>query len=154
MALKEVIHTEVDKMLHLGVVRPSWSPWSSSNVMVHKKYGSWRFCVDFRKSNSVNHHDAYPLPRIDSTLDVLRSLTLFTTLDLALGYWQVEIEEKDKEKAAFSTQKGHFEFNQMPFGLTNAPATFQHLMECILTGITDDERLIYINDVIMFSQSF
>eukprot|EP00731_Ephydatia_muelleri_P031115 Em0022g629a len=80
--------------------------------------------------------------------------TLFTTLDLASGYWQVKIEEDDKEKTAFSTEKGHFEFNVMPFGLTNAPATFQQLMECILAGLTGEQCLIYIDDIIVFSASF
>ena len=79
--------------------------------------------MDYRKLNDVTHHDAYPLPRIDSTLDSLAGSTLFTTLDLASGYWQVEVDTAHKEKTAFSTSKGHFEFNVMPFGLTNAPAT-------------------------------
>ena len=92
--------------------------------------------MDYRKLNSVTHQDAYPLPRIDSTLDSLAGAAYFTTLDLASGYWQVEVEEQDKEKTAFSTPKGHFEFNVMLFGLTNAPATFQRLMECVLAGLT------------------
>ena len=86
-----------------GVIRPSTSPWSSPIVMVRKKDGAWRFCIDFRKLNDVTHKDAYPLPRIDETLESLSGSTLFTTLDLASGYWQVELEEADKEKTAFST---------------------------------------------------
>ena len=73
---------------------------------------------------------------------------------MAAGYWQVEVEEEDKEKTAFSTTKGHYEFNKMPFGLTNAPATFQRLMECVLAGLTDEQCLIYIDDIIIFSQTF
>ena len=153
-ALQEVVETEVRNMLQLGVVRPSHSPWSSPIVMVRKKDGSWRFCVDFRKLNAVTHRDAYPLPRIDATLDTLHGAKLFTTLDLASGYWQVEVKEEDKEKTAFSTPQGHFEFNKMPFGLTNAPATFQRLMECILAGLTGDECLIYIDDIVVFSRTF
>ena len=106
--------------------------------MVRKNDGSWRFCVDYRKLNSVTHRDAYPLPRIDATLDSLSGCKYFTTLDLASGYWQVALEESDKEKTAFSTPQGHFEFNVMPFGMTNAPATFQRLMECALSGLTYD----------------
>jgi len=79
--------------------------------MVQKKDGSWRFCIDYRKLNSVTHHDAYSLPRIDATLDSLVGCRYFTTLDLAAGYWQVKLEEDDKEKTAFSTPQGHFEFN-------------------------------------------
>lgn len=102
----------------------------------------------------MTHRDAYPLPRIDSTLDTLVGSTLFTTLDLATGYWQVEVKEEDKEKTAFSTPRGHYEFNKMPFGLTNAPATFQRLMECVLAGLTDEQCLIYIDDIIIFSRTF
>ena len=141
-------------MLEQGVVKPSRSPWSSPIVTVKKKDGSWRFCVDYRKLNSVTHQGAYPLPRIDATLDSLAGATYFTTLDLASGYWQVEVEEQDKEKTAFSTPKGHFEFNVMPFGLTNAPATFQRLMECVLAGLTQEQCLIYLDDIVVFSKSF
>ena len=94
-------------------------------VMVRKKDGTWRFCIDYWKSNAVTHQDAYPLPRVDETLELLAGSTYFTTLDLASGYWQVEIDENSKKKTAFSTTRGHYEFNVMPFGLTNAPATFQ-----------------------------
>ena len=153
-ALKSVVTNEVDHMLDHNVIRPSASPWSSPVVMVRKPDGSWRFCIDYRKLNSITHHDAYPLPRIDSTLDSLKGATYFTTLDLASGYWQVAMAEDDKEKTAFSTPQGHFEFNVIPFGLTNAPATFQRLMECVLAGLSGEECLIYLDDVIVFSVSF
>ena len=153
-ALKSVVNDEVEKMLEQGVVRPSSSPWSSPIVMVRKKDGSWRFCIDYRKLNSVTHHDAYPLPRIDATLDSLAGSTHFTTLDLASGYWQVEVEEQDREKTTFSAPKGHFAFNVMPFGLTNVPATFQRLMDCVLAGLTKTQCPIYIDDIIVFSRSF
>ena len=112
-ALKRAVDVETKQMLDEGVIRTSSSPWSSPVVMVRKKDGSWRFRIDYRKLNSVTHRDAYPLPRIDSTLDTLSGLKYFTTLDLASGYWQVEINESDKEKTAFSTRQGHFEFNVM-----------------------------------------
>ena len=110
--------------------------------------------MDYRKLNLVTHRDAYPLPRIDATLDSLVGCKFFTTLDLASGYWQVALEETDKEKTTFSTPEGHFEFNVMPFGLTNAPATFQRLMECALAGLTNEQCLIYLDDIIIFSHSF
>ena len=153
-SMKPVVEDEVQRMLQQGVIRPSTSPWSSPVVMVRKKDGSWRFCIDYRKVNAATRQDAYPLPRIDATLDSLAGSLYFTTLDLASGYWQVELEEDIKEKTAFSTPNGHFEFNVMPFGLTNAPATFQRLMECILAGLTSHECLIYLDDIIVFSRSF
>ncbi|KAL5484275.1 hypothetical protein EMCRGX_G020744 [Ephydatia muelleri] len=125
VALRKTVQEEIHKMLKNKVIRPSTSPWSSPIIMVRKKDGSWRFCIDFRKLNSVTHKDAYPLPRIDETLESLAGSTIFSTLDLASGYWQVELEENDKEKTAFSTMEGHFEFNVMPFGLTNAPSRTQ-----------------------------
>ena len=141
-------------MLKNKVVHPSTSPWSSPIIMVRKKDGSWRFCtcIDFRKLNSVTHKDAYPLPRIDETLESLAGSTIFSTLDLASGYWQVELEESDK--VIFSTTEGHFEFNVMPFGLTNAPSSFQRLMACVLSGLTSEQCLIYIDDIIVFSATF
>ena len=154
IALQNTINSEVQKMLQQGVIQPSFSPWSSPVVMVKKKDGSWRFCIDYRKLNGATHRDAYPLPRVDTTLDSLAGSTLFTTLDLASGYWQVEVAQQDKEKTAFSTSKGHFEFNVMPFGLTNAPATFQRLMECTLAGLSGEQCLIYLDDIIIFSSTF
>ena len=154
VALKDTVQHKVSKMLGSGVIRPSNSPWSAPLVMVRKKDNSWQFCVDYRKLNSVTHRDAYPLPRIDATLDALSGSSLFSTLDLTSGYWQVEVAESDKEKTAFSTPQGHFEFNVMPFGLTNAPATFQRLMECVLTGLSGEQCLIYLDDIIIFSSSF
>ena len=97
-ALKAAIKEEMQKMLNQRVVRPSSSSWSSPIVLVRKKNGTWRFCVDYRKVNSMTRRDAYPLPRIYATLDALAGAQYFTTLDLASGYWQVELEENAKEK--------------------------------------------------------
>ena len=141
-------------MLANDVIRPNSSPWSSPIIMVRKKDGSWRFCIDYRKLNAVTCCDAYPLPRIDATLDSLAGATYFTTLDLASGFWQVAVEEKDKEKTAFSVPEGHFEFNVMPFSLTNAPATFQRLMDSVLAGLVGEQCLIYLDDIIVFSLTF
>ena len=133
-------------MLQRGIVQPSSSFWSSLVVMVRKKDDTWRFCIDYRKLNAVTHQDAYPLPRVDETLESLAGSTYFTTLDLASSYWQVEIDENSKEKTAFSTTRAHYKFNVMPFGLTNAPTTFQRLMECVLVGLTGEQCLIYLDD--------
>ncbi|CAB4029915.1 Retrovirus-related Pol poly from transposon, partial, partial [Paramuricea clavata] len=124
---------EVDAMLETmsdkGVIRKSSSPWAATIVLVGKKDGSTMFCVDYRKLNDVTKKDACPLPRIDDTLDALSGATFFSTLDLASGYWQVELDSNDREKSAFTMHQGLYEFNVMPFGLRNAPSTLQRLME-------------------------
>ena len=137
-------------MLKQDVIQPSNSPWSSPVVLVRKKDGSWRFCVDYRKVNAVTiktptHYQGLTPHWIPSQVQ-----TVFATLDLASGYWQVELEDSAKGKTAFSTHRGHFEFNVMPFGLTNAPATLQRL----LAGLTPNECLIYLDDIIVFGKSF
>ncbi|GFU98241.1 hypothetical protein TNCV_672551 [Trichonephila clavipes] len=131
---RRIIHEEVQKMLDEGIVQPSKSPWSSPVVLVRKKDGSWRFCVDYRKLNSVPKKDVYPLPRIDDTLDCLKGAKFFSSMDFRSGYWQIEIDEADREKTAFITPEGLYEFKVMPFGLCNAPATFEKMMDAILSG--------------------
>jgi len=117
----------VNDMLQHGVVQPSSSPWAAPIFLVKKKDGTTRFCVDYRKLNDVTRKDAYPLPRIDETLDALAGAKMFTTLDLAGGYWQGEVDVAHREKTAFTTHHGLFEFQVMPFSLCNAPGTFQRL---------------------------
>ena len=113
-----------------------------------------RYCVDYRQLNSVTRKDAYPIPRIDETLDTLAGSCIFTTLDLLSGYWQVEVQPEDREKTAVCTPDGLFEFNVMPFGLCNAPATFQRLMDCVLAGLHWQSCLVYLDDVIILGRSF
>ena len=141
----------IDAMLEKKVIEPSQSPWCSPIVLVKKKDGSTRFCVDFRQVNAVTRKDAQPLPRIDDTLDVLGSAKWFSSLDLASGYWQVEVCPEDREKTAFVTPYGLFQFRVMPFGLTNAPATFQRLMEEVLSGLHWTTCLVYLDDILIFS---
>ncbi|XP_049897830.1 uncharacterized protein LOC126388653 [Epinephelus moara] len=141
-------------MLEKGVIRESCSPWAAPIVLVRKKDGSWRFCVDYRKLNAVTHKDAFPLPRIEETLTSLTQAEWFTTLDLASGYWQVEMDPQDREKTAFTTPLGLFEFERMPFGLCNAPATFQRLMQQCLSGQLAESLLVYLDDIIIYSPDF
>ena len=144
----------LENMLSRDVIQPSNSPWASPIVVVRKKDGSARFCVDYRKLNSITHKDAYPLPRIDDTLDTLAGSQWFSTLDLVSGYWQVEVAENDRAKTAFITQEGLFEFKVMPFGLCNAPATFQRLMNLVLAGVQWSECLVYLDDIIVLGKSY
>ena len=114
--VRDIEQQQVKEMLRDEVIRPSTSPWTSPVVMVKKKDGSMRFCVDFRKMNDATIKDAHPLPRIDDTLESLHGAQYFTTLDLKSGYWQVPIKDEDKEKTAFRTSSGQlYEFNQLPF---------------------------------------
>ena len=115
------------RMLDQQVIQNSSSPCTSPIVLVKKEDGNCRFCVDYRKVNSITRKDAYPLPRVDDILDALAGSKVFSTLDLISGYWQVEVAPQDCPKTAFCTTEGLFEFNVMPFGLCNAPATFPAL---------------------------
>ncbi len=121
---KKIIEEEIKKMLEKGVIRKSNSPWSSPVTLVLKPNGKWRFCIDFRKLNGITRKDNHPLPRIDMLLEKFEGSRWFSTMDMASGYWQVEMDEKDIEKTAFITHEGLYEWTVMHFGLTNAPATF------------------------------
>ena len=124
-ALRRKVDELVQEMLDQEVIEPSGSPWASPIVLVQKKDGGVRFCVDYRRLNQVMKLDEFPLPRIDDTLDLLTGSCYFSALDLALGYWQVAMDPNSKEKTAFTTFSGLYQFRKMPFGLVNAPDTFQ-----------------------------
>ena len=151
---REEVHELLQDMLKRKVIQPSSSPWASPVILGKKKDGSTRFCIDYRKLNSITHKDAYPIPRIDDTLDTLSGSQWFSTVDLLSGYWQVEVAEEDKPKTAFTTREGLYEFNVMPFGLCNAPATFQRLMDLVLAGVQWSQCLVYLDDVIIIGRDF
>ena len=149
-----LVKEHVQELLRRGIVRPSSSPYASPIVIVQKKTGEIRLCVDYRELNAKTRRDAYPLPRIDESLDALSGARWFSTLDLASGYNQVPMAEKDKDKTAFCTPFGLFEFNRMPFGLCNAPGTFQRLMERIFGDQSLQSLLLYLDDIVIFSTTF
>jgi hypothetical protein len=152
---REVIETEVDKMLDDGIIRPSHSAWSSPICLVRKPDNTYRFAIDFRCLNSVTIKDSYPLPNINLIFDTLAGSRYFNTIDMASGYWQVPMNQSDRCKTAFSTPtRGLMEFNVLPFGLCNAGATFERLVEKILYGLQWHKCLCYLDDVIIYGPDF
>lgn len=152
--LQHEVSEHLKQMLTNDIIQPSNSPWAAPVVLVRKRCGGLRFCVDYRKLNDVTRKDAYPLPRIDDALDSLNKACWFSTLDLASGYWQVELDPKDKHKTAFITRQGLFEFNVLSFGLCNSPSTFQRLMDLVLADLQWTTCLVYLDDIICFGRDF
>ena len=149
------VREHLQEMLQANIIRPSKSPYSSPIVLVRKRDGKLRFCVDYRTLNSKTIKDAHALPRIDETLDALIGARYFSSLDLKAGYWQVPLKESDKPKTAFTAGPlGFWEFNSLPFGLANAPACFQRLMTIAMGDLHLKECLLYLDDIIIFSKSF
>ncbi|KAJ1094875.1 hypothetical protein NDU88_000055, partial [Pleurodeles waltl] len=120
-ARKHIIEEEIEKMIHLGVIEPLVSPWCSPVVLVPKPDGTVRFCIDFHQLNAISMFDTYPIPRVDDVLEKLGRAKYMSTLDLTKGYWQIPLFPEDKEKTAFSTQSGLYQFTVLPFGLHGAP---------------------------------
>ena len=148
---REVTDKAINEMLNADVIKRFRSPWSFPAVIVDKKDGSKRFYVEFRKLNQITKKNSYPLPLID-VLALLGKAKFFTSLDLKSGYWQVAMDENDKEKTVFACHKGLFEFYVMPFGLSNAPAVFQELMSVVLYGC-NDFAIAYLDDIMVFSST-
>jgi len=144
----------IDQMLSQEVIRKSSSPWSSPLVLVMKKNGKVRPCVDYRRLNSVTKKDAFPLPRIQDCLDTVAGATLFSTFDLTSGFHQIPVKVEDIPKTAFVSKYGLFEYVTVPFGVCNGPPTCQRLMELILSGLQWQICLIYLDDVIVFGSTF
>ncbi len=123
-------------------------------ILVRKKDGSYRFCIDYSRLNSITIKDEHPLPLVDDSLDALSGATLFSTLDLSSGYWQIQMDDASREKTAFTTGDSLYHFKVIPMGLTNAPPTFQRLMELVLRGLHWSKTLVYLDDIIVFSKTF
>ncbi|MGZ4850011.1 MAG: reverse transcriptase domain-containing protein, partial [Candidatus Bathyarchaeia archaeon] len=150
------IARQVKEMLDDGVISKSSSPWSSPVCLAKKSDGTWRFCIDYRGLNRVTKKDAYPLPPIDAILDALgiKSARIWTTLDAASGFWQIHIIDEDKEKTAFTTLYGHYEFNVVPFGLHGAPAAFCRAMDDTLRDLLWKVCLVFVDDIVVWGESF
>lgn len=133
-AHKEEAKKQIAKMLEDGIIEPSDSPWAAAYVLVRKKTGDMRLCIDFRKLNYQTRKDVYPLPNVGDCLEPLAGNEYYSQLDLAAGYWRIAMSDGAKDKTAFRTEDGHFQFCRMPFGLTNAPASFQRLVNALFSG--------------------
>ena len=150
----QAIRESVEQMKAAGQIQPSNSSWGFNPVIVKKNNGSPRVCIDFRPLNEVTKKGSYPLPRTDEVLNELGKAKWFSKLDLKAGYWQIMLDPEDRHKTAFDTRGGLFEFLVMPFGLTSAPATFQRLMDTVLSDLLWHRVMVYLDDIIGYSETW
>ncbi|CAF4129789.1 unnamed protein product [Rotaria sordida] len=151
---RQIINEEVKKMLTNGIISPSNSPWASPVVIVTKPDGSPRFCIDYRRLNAITQKDVYPLPRIDDVIECLNGSYIFSKLDLRSGYFQAPLAPEERDKTAFITPDGLWQFNRLPQGLKNSPSVFQRLMNQTLGSLRWDVCLAYLDDIVVYSTSF
>ena len=152
---RQAVQEEVEKMVELGVVEKCASPWRSPAMLVKKKCGGNRYVIDYRNLNKMVRDDKFPLPRIEEVLESLGGSQYFSSLDCRSGYWQIDVREEDRDKTAFSTDSDTYRFKRMPFGLKKAPAaTFQRLMQQVLSEALGEYALVYLDELIIYSPTF
>ena len=151
---REVIDQQLGELLTTGQIEPSQSPGSSPVVLARKHDSTYRVCIDYRKVNQLTQKHAIPLPQTNAVLEALGGANWFPSLDLASGYWQMQVKEEDRPKTAFSTHKGQFHWRVMPFGLTNGPASFTGLMNLPLSGLSWTHGLVHLDDIIIWASTF
>jgi hypothetical protein len=152
-AEQEELKKQLQELLEQGLIVPSLSPYGAPVLLVKKKDGSYRMCVDYRQLNKITIRDRFPLPLIQELLDRLQGATVFSKMDLKSGYFQLRVEPKDEGKTAFVTKFGTFQFRVLPMGMSNAPSTFQRAMETILRPYLDKSVAVYLDDILIYSRN-
>ena len=153
-AQKDEIEQQVQELLKQGMIQESSSPFASLVLLVEKKTGEWRLCVDYKRLNALTIKNSYPMPIMEEFLDELAGAIWFSSLDLRSGYHQILVLPDDISKTAFQIHRGHYEYKVMPYGVTGGPATFHPVMNCVLAPLLRKCVVVFIDDILIYSKSW